>query len=45
MDLQKQKGFDKFITKMVSKNVDGNREIKILNENINRFIKKLNIAE
>lgn len=45
MDIQKQKGFDKFITKMVSKNVDENREIKILNENIDRFIKKLNKVE
>lgn len=42
MDLQKQKGFDKFITKMVSKNTDKNKEIKILNENIERFIKLLN---
>ena len=29
MDIQKQKGFDKFITKMVSKNIDKNKEIKI----------------
>mgnify|MGYP000143026335 CR=1 FL=1 len=42
MDIQKQKGFDKFITKIVSKNVDKSKEIKILNENIDRFIKKLN---
>lgn len=42
MDIQKQKGFDKFIAKMVSKNTDKNREIKILNENIERFIKALN---
>ena len=41
MDLQKQKGFDKFITKMVSKNIDKNEEIKILNENIERFINYL----
>ena len=41
MDIQKQKGFDKFITKMVSKNIDKNKEIKILNENIDRFIKRL----
>lgn len=45
MDLQKQKGFDKLITKVVSKNMDGSREIKILNENIDRFIKKLNKVE
>ena len=42
MDIQKQKGFDKFITKMVSKNIDKSKEIKILNENIDRFIKELN---
>lgn len=42
MDIKKQKGFDKFITKMVSKNIDKSKEIKILNENINRFIKELN---
>lgn len=42
MNIQKQKGFDKFITKMVSKNIDKNKEIKILSENIDRFIKALN---
>ena len=42
MEIQKQKGFDKFITKMVSKNIDKNKEIKILNKNIDRFIKVLN---
>ena len=36
--LEKQKGFDKFIVKMVSKNIAQDREIKILNENIDRFI-------
>ena len=41
IDIQKQKGFDKFITKMVSKNIDKNKEIKILNENIDKFIKAL----
>ena len=41
MDLQKQKGFDKFIAKMVSNNTDKKKEIKILNENIERFIKLL----
>ena len=41
MDIQKQKGFDKFITKIVSKNIDKSKEIKILNENITRFIKLL----
>ncbi len=41
MDLKKQKGFDKFIAKMVSNNTDKKKEIKILNENIERFIKLL----
>lgn len=41
MDIQKQRGFDKFITKMVSKNLKKEKEIKILNENIDRFIKVL----
>ena len=41
LDMQKQKGFDKFIVKMVSKNVDENKKIEILNENINKFIEKL----
>lgn len=45
MDLLKQKGFDKLITKMVSKNMDESREIKILNENMDRFIKELNKVE
>lgn len=42
MDITKQKGFDKFITKMVSKSIDENKEIRILNENIDRFISELN---
>lgn len=41
IDISKQKGFDKFITKMVSKNIDKNKEIKILNKNIDKFIKVL----
>ena len=41
MNIQKQKGFDKFITKMVSKNIEKDKEIKILNENIDKFIKAL----
>ena len=41
MILEKQKGFDKFIVKMVSKNIAQDREIKILNENIDRFIDKV----
>lgn len=42
MDIQKQKGFDKFIVKMVSKNIDKNKEIKVLYKNIDSFIKVLN---
>ena len=41
MNLEKQKGFDKFIVKMVSKNMPQDKEVKILNENINRFIEKM----
>ena len=42
LDIEKQNGFDKFIIKMVSKSIDGNKEIKILDENIDKFIGKLN---
>lgn len=41
MNLEKQKGFDKFIVKMVSKSMPQDKEVKILNENINRFIEKI----
>lgn len=41
MDIEKQKGFDKFITKMVSKNIDENIKIKILDQNIDKFIKAI----
>ena len=41
MILEKQKGFDKFIVKMVSKSIAQGREIKILNKNIDRFIEKV----
>lgn len=41
MHLEKQKGFDKFIVKMVSKNMGEDKEIKLLDENINRFIEKV----
>ena len=41
MILEKQKGFDKFIVKMVSKNIAQDKEIKILTENIDRFIEKV----
>jgi menaquinone-dependent protoporphyrinogen oxidase len=42
MDIEKQKGFDKFIVKMVSKTEAGKKEIKILTENIEEFAKKIN---
>ena len=42
MDIQKQKGFDRFNVKMVSKNIDKNKEIKVLYKNIDSFIKVLN---
>lgn len=41
MDINKQKGFDKFVVKMVSKK-EGNKDIKILDDNINQFIKVIN---
>lgn len=41
MILEKQKGFDKFIVKMVSKNIAQDKKIKILTENIDRFIEKI----
>lgn len=41
MEIDKQKGFDKFIAKMVSKNMDENKKIEIKNENIDSFIKKV----
>lgn len=41
IDIQKQKGFDKLIIKMVSKSIGENKKIGILNENIDRFVEKL----
>lgn len=41
LDLKKQKGFDKFIVKMVSKNNAQKEDIKILIKNIDDFVKKL----
>jgi len=41
IDMQKQRGFDKFIIKMVKKSIDKNKKIRIKDENINRFIKIL----
>lgn len=42
LNLEKQKGFDKFIVKMVSKNNPRKEDIKILTKNIDNFVKKLN---
>lgn len=42
MSLEKQKGIDKFIVKMVAKNIDKNIQIKIIEDNIEEFIKKVN---
>lgn len=42
LNLEKQKGFDKFIVKMVSKSNSQKGEIKILTKNIDNFISKLN---
>lgn len=41
MDIEKQTGFDKFIVKIVSKKMGESKEIKLLDDNIDKFIKKL----
>ena len=41
LDITKQKGFDKFVVNMVTKNMEQDRETKILEENIEEFIKKI----
>ena len=41
MDLSKQKGLNKFIVSLVSKNEAGKRELKILSENIDKFVEKV----
>ena len=41
MILEKQKGLDRLIVKMVSKNITQDKEIKILTENIDRFVEKV----
>lgn len=41
MDINKQKGFDRFITKMVMKNDKSNRAVELLQDNIENFINKL----
>ena len=42
LNLQKQKGFDKWIVKMVSKSIEESKKIEILEENIEKFIEELN---
>ena len=41
MDISKQKGLDKFIVNMISKTEEGQKEVRILNENIDKFVEKL----
>lgn len=41
MDLNKQKGLDKLIVKMVTKDTSDKKEIKILYDNIENFIEKI----
>jgi menaquinone-dependent protoporphyrinogen oxidase len=43
MDINKQKGFDKFIVKMVTKNKDS-KQPEILSDNIEKFAKKIIIS-
>lgn len=42
MDVNKQKGIEKFIVKMVNKTEQGKKEVKILSETIERFINTIN---
>ena len=41
LDFKKQKGFDKLMTKMVSKMIKKNNKAKILTENIESFLEKI----
>ena len=41
LDVSKQKGIEKFIVHMVSKSEEGKKEIRILNENIDRFVENI----
>ena len=41
LDITKQKGFDKFVVNVISKTEKGKKEVKVLNENIDRFIDKI----
>jgi menaquinone-dependent protoporphyrinogen oxidase len=42
LDINKQKGLDKFIVKMVTKNAGDKKEAKILTKNIDRFVEEIN---
>ncbi len=41
IDIRKQKGLDKFITKLVNKKLNMSKEIKLLSENMEKFISLL----
>ena len=41
LNLEKQRGFDKFVMKMITKHFDNNMQIKIIEDNIEEFIKKV----
>lgn len=41
LDLEKQKGIDKFIVKMVNKNINENNKVELIEKNIDLFIRKL----
>jgi len=41
MNISKQKGFDKFVVNMISKTEQGKKEVRILNENIDKFVEKV----
>ena len=41
LDISKQKGLSKFVVKMASKTEEGKKEIKILTENIDKFVEAI----
>lgn len=42
LDIDKQKGFEKLIVKMVSKSIGKDTQVVIVEENIDSFVKKIN---
>ena len=42
MDVNKQKGIDRFIVNMLNNAGEGKKEVKIINENIEAFVKRIN---